>query len=71
MGARVIIDPDLCIGSAECNRLVPEAFLLDEELGISVTLPGADRADWDRLYAAEVGCPTGAIAIDGPEDEGA
>jgi ferredoxin len=68
MGARVIIDPDLCIGSAECNRLVPEAFLLDEDLGISVTLPGADLVERDRLYAAETGCPTGAITIDGAED---
>jgi ferredoxin len=68
MGARVIIDPDLCIGSAECNRLVPEAFLLDEDLGISVTLPGADHVERDRLYAAEAGCPTGAITIDGPEE---
>ncbi len=70
MGARVIIDPDLCIGSAECNRLVPEAFLLDEDLGISVTLPGAEDVDRDRLYAAEAGCPTGAITIHGPEDGG-
>lgn len=70
MSARVIIDPDLCIGSAECNRLVPEAFLLDEDLGISVTLPGAEDVERDRLYAAEAGCPTGAITIDGPEDDG-
>jgi ferredoxin len=70
MAARVIIDPDLCIGSAECNRLAPEAFRLDEDLGISVPLPGADRADLDRLYAAESGCPTGAITIAAPEDGG-
>jgi ferredoxin len=64
MPARVIIDPDLCIGSGECNRLVPEAFLLDETLGISVPLPGAGLVDRDRLYDAEAGCPTGAITID-------
>jgi ferredoxin len=70
MAARVLIDPDLCIGSAECNRLVPEAFRLDEDLGISVTLPGADLLEPERLYAAESGCPTGAITIDVAQDAG-
>jgi ferredoxin len=59
----VIIDPDLCIGSAECNRLVPEGFLLDETLGVSVPLPGAGQLDRDRLYDAQAGCPTSAITI--------
>ena len=63
MPARVIIDPDLCIGSAECNRLAPEAFRLDEDLGVSVPLPGAGLVDRERLYDAEAGCPTGAITI--------
>jgi ferredoxin len=64
MPARVLIDPDLCIGSAECNRLVPEAFVLDETLGVSVPLPGAGLIDPERLYDAEAGCPTGAITIE-------
>jgi ferredoxin len=63
MPVRIIVDPDLCIGSTECNRLAPEAFLLDEELGVSVPLPGAELADLDRLHDAEAGCPTGAITI--------
>ena len=68
MPARVIIDPDLCIGSAECTRLVPEGFLLDETLGVSVPLPGAGLIDRERLYGAEAGCPTGAITIDPAAD---
>ena len=64
MPARVIIDPELCIGSAECNRLVPEGFLLDEALGVSVPLPGAGLIDRERLYDAEAGCPTSAITIE-------
>ena len=63
MPARVIVDPDLCIGSAECNRLAPEAFRLDEDLGVSIPLPAAGLVDRDRLYDAEAGCPTGAITI--------
>jgi ferredoxin len=68
MPARVMIDSDLCIGSAECNRLVPEGFLLDETLGVSVPLPGAGLIDRERLYAAETGCPTGAITIETDDD---
>ena len=70
MPARVIIDPDLCIGSAECNLLVPEGFLLDEALGVSVPLPEAGLIDRERLYDAEAGCPTGAITIE-PDDAAA
>lgn len=71
MPARVIIDPDLCIGSAECNRLAPEAFRLDEDLGVSVPLPGAGLVDRERLYDAEAGCPTGAITIGEDVEEAA
>lgn len=60
---RVVIDPDLCIGSGECNRLVPAGFRLDEALGVSVPLPGAENLPVELLYDAEGGCPTGAISI--------
>ena len=69
MPARVIVDPDLCIGSAECNRIAPEAFRLDDDLGVSVPLPGAGSVDRERLYDAEAGCPTGAITIEAAADE--
>jgi len=59
----VIIDPDLCIGSGECSRLVPEAFELDEEAGVSHPLPAAMRTDPDRLRAVAAACPTGAISL--------
>ena len=63
MPAEVVIDPDLCIGSGECVRLAPVAFRLDEEQGVSVPRPGAGEVDIELLYAAEDGCPTGAIRI--------
>lgn len=70
MTARVAIDPDLCIGSGECVRLVPVAFRLDEALGVSVPLPGAGDVEPEWLYGAEAGCPTGAITI-GDAERGA
>lgn len=68
MASRVVIDPDLCIGSEECARLVPTAFRLDDDLGVSVPLPGSRDVPPDLLFDAASGCPTGAIAIlDGDE----
>jgi ferredoxin len=60
---RVTIDPDLCIGSGDCVRLLPGAFQLDEGLGVSTPLPGAATADADLLAEAAFNCPTHAIEI--------
>ncbi|HEX9269717.1 MAG TPA: ferredoxin [Candidatus Limnocylindria bacterium] len=57
------VDPELCIGSAECVRLVPSAFRIDEELGVSIPLPGAASADRALLLRARDNCPTHAIAV--------
>lgn len=71
MGVHVILDPDLCIGSAECNRLAPDAFRLDEGLGVSILLPGAELIDRARLFDSEANCPTGAITIGADDEAGA
>lgn len=63
MTARVAIDPDLCIGSSECIRLIPDAFELDEDAGVSHPLPPAARTDPVRLLRAAAACPTGAITV--------
>lgn len=63
MASRVVIDPELCIGSGECVRLIPTAFKLDNDLGVSVPLPSARDVPRDLLDDAESGCPTGAITI--------
>jgi len=63
MGLTVSVDPDLCIGSAECVRLVPGGFRIDESLGVSVALPGASSADPVLLRRARRSCPTHAIAL--------
>jgi ferredoxin len=59
----VRIDPDLCIGSGDCVRLLPGAFQIDERRGISTPLPGAATADPDLLAEAALNCPTHAIEI--------
>ncbi|MDP9282640.1 MAG: ferredoxin [Chloroflexota bacterium] len=64
---RVTIDPDLCIGSGDCVRLVPLAFRIDESRGVSTPLPGAATADPDLLAEAAFNCPTHAIEVSGAE----
>lgn len=63
MGISVSIDPDLCIGSGDCGRLLPGAFELREDLGVSVPRPGAADADLETLLRAAIGCPTQAIRV--------
>lgn len=60
----VHVDPELCIGSGECVRLLPDAFQIDESLGVSVPLPAAETADPGLLLRARSNCPTHAIAVD-------
>jgi len=62
---RVTVDPELCVGTAECVRLAPQAFDIDEDRGVSVPRPGAATTDFDILTEAALNCPTRAIAVDG------
>ncbi|HET7030038.1 MAG TPA: ferredoxin [Candidatus Limnocylindrales bacterium] len=63
MTIEVTVDPDLCIGSGDCVRLLPEAFRIDEERGVSVPLPGAGDSDPERLRQAAFNCPTQSIRL--------
>jgi ferredoxin len=64
----VTVDPELCIGTAECVRLLPDAFRIDGARGVSEPTGAAPLADPARLAEAVRSCPTGAIALalDGP-----
>lgn len=62
---RVTVDPELCVGTAECVRLAPQAFAIDEDRGISVPRSGAATTDLAVLKEAAFNCPTRAISVDG------
>jgi ferredoxin len=62
-GAQVSVDPDLCIGSAECVRIAPEAFQIDESRGVSVPQPAAGSADLGALAEAVRSCPSRALRV--------
>ena len=61
---RVTVDPELCIGTAECVRLAPQAFEIDEDRGISVPRSGAATTDPAILKEAAFNCPTRAITVE-------
>ena len=63
MQLEVTIDPDLCIGSGDCVRAVPGAFLIDDAAGVAVPTAGASAADRDAVLRAALGCPTQAIRV--------
>jgi ferredoxin len=67
VGASVSIDADYCVGSGDCVALLPGAFELREELGVSIPLPGAAGTDVDLLVRAARACPTQAIRVVGPD----
>lgn len=62
---RVSVDPELCVGTAECVRLAPQAFEIDEDRGVSVPRSGAATTDLGVLQEAAFNCPTRAIRVDG------
>jgi ferredoxin len=65
ISAQVTVDPDLCIGSAECVRILPSGFQIDEVRGVSVPQPPAGSAGVDVLAEVVRSCPTGAVrAVD-------
>jgi len=63
----VRVDPDLCIGTGDCARLVPTAFQIDKLRGVSVPLPGAATTARELLEEAAFNCPTRAITVGGDE----
>lgn len=60
MLVRLIIDPDACIGSAECVALDPEAVELDEHGTARTLVPELEEERAQQLCDA---CPVGAISI--------
>ena len=63
MEVAVTVDADLCIGSGDCERLVPSAFHLDEDLGVAIPRETAATADLAAILRAAQGCPTQAIRV--------
>ena len=60
-GVRVEVDQNLCVGSAECVRLLSEVFILDRTQGIARADSSVDPAFLDDMPHVIDSGPTGAI----------
>ncbi len=58
---RIEVDRQACTGMAECIRIAPEVFMLDEE-NIAVVVDASASTRADLLQAARE-CPTQAIKL--------
>ncbi|MCL6732718.1 ferredoxin [Streptomyces neyagawaensis] len=58
---RVEVDRAICIGSAQCTHLAPDAFRLDTAMQSHPTEPETDANE--RILKAAEGCPVEAISI--------
>ena len=63
MAIEVSVDPDLCIGSGDCVRILPTGFRIDDAAGVSRPLDGAGVADPDVLLKVARTCPTQSIRL--------
>ncbi len=63
MLVRLSVDPDVCIGSAECVAIDPEAVELDEHGTAHVLLPELEEQRANQICDA---CPVGALSIATP-----
>lgn len=60
MSVHLIVDPDTCIGSAECVAVDPEAVELDETGTARVLVPELDE---ERAASICNACPVGALTV--------
>ena len=58
----VTIDEDLCLGARSCQRIAPEAFLIND-LGIAEVTSDASNVDIAKLSEAADTCPNSAITL--------
>jgi len=59
---KVVLDRSLCVGSGDCVKLAPTAFVLDEEGYSRVT--DASSVDEATLRLCAELCPSGAIRVE-------
>ena len=61
---RIVLDPDKCIGSGNCEMLAPDVFEIRDDMVCRVLVPepGPDLAE-DAEMGVE-SCPTRALRIE-------
>jgi ferredoxin len=67
---KVSVDRGACLGCGNCAEICPEVFELDEEGISTVDEDEVNENNLDCIREARDACPTGAIIIEGDEEDG-
>jgi ferredoxin len=59
---KVVVDKDLCIGSASCVAIAPDLFELDDD-GKAIVKEGASYEDVVQVLDSAQSCPVDAIIV--------
>jgi ferredoxin len=65
--AEVAVDAELCIASETCVGTLPEAFTLDDEIGVARTTPGIANVSERDLEYVVARCPAAALSLVSPQ----
>jgi ferredoxin len=60
---KIVVDRDLCEANQVCMRLVPEAFLVDDNDKLHVLVDSVAPGLHDRVRRAVRACPKQALSI--------
>ena len=61
---RIVVDADLCEGFAACVKVMPDVFVLGDDLPVHILVPRPDEARRAALLEAVARCPRAALTID-------
>ncbi|MGA4790836.1 ferredoxin [Nocardia sp. AB354] len=56
-------DRDICIGSGQCEMLLPNVFTVGDEGTVDIDVAAAHEADTTLLQRAVQNCPTAALRL--------
>lgn len=66
---RVTVNHDLCLGDGTCEDLLPEVFVIGEDLLAYVIMDPIPEPLADKVREARNMCPTEAVTIHSPDEK--
>ncbi len=61
---RIVVDADLCEGFAQCVKVMPDVFVLGDDLPVQIVVPLPDDAQRAELENAVARCPRAALSLE-------
>jgi ferredoxin len=61
---RIVVDADLCEGFGSCVKVMPDVFVLSDDLPVTIVVPRPDEARRAEVLDAIARCPRAALTLD-------